>query len=163
MNKKEAIELFANEGWTKADAERALKEIDFKSDPDELTVRKAISLFAGSELSNRQRLQAAQKSLVTKISKELEQHKRDGSGKFEGETQDLLAKNAYLDAQIKEITTKNAELSKANEQLKKDNKALKNLVDQIKLKLTVDTKNLLKLEDSEIRQALAKFFSWTLG
>jgi aminoglycoside N3'-acetyltransferase len=31
VNKLEAIELFATEGWTKADAERALKGVDFKT------------------------------------------------------------------------------------------------------------------------------------
>ena len=48
-------------------------------------------------------------------------------------------------------------------QLKKDNKELKNVVDQIRLRLARDTKMLLQYEDSEIRKALIRMFRWTLG
>ena len=52
MNKQEAIELLNHEGWTKADAQRALESINFKINPDvdELTIRRAASQFAGAEL-----------------------------------------------------------------------------------------------------------------
>jgi hypothetical protein len=73
MEKLEAIKLLVSEGWTKADAIRALEILDFNSNPDEFTIRRAISSFAGSELINRQRLQAAQKGLVTKKQKEIQQ------------------------------------------------------------------------------------------
>ena len=68
MNKKEAIALLNNEGWTKTDAQRALKLLDFKLNLefDELTIRQAASKFAGVQLYERQRLQAAQKGMVTK-------------------------------------------------------------------------------------------------
>ena len=72
MNKSEATQLLVREGWTKADALRALERVDFNQNPDELTIRRAISLFAGPELINRQRLQAAQKGMVTKRTKEIE-------------------------------------------------------------------------------------------
>ena len=166
VNKLEAIELFAAEGWTKADAERALKGVDFKTNPNELAIRKAVSQFAGSELDNRQRLQAAQKTLVTKKSKEIDKYKdfqNQGNTELEEKIKDLLSKNSDLENQAKKLMSSNTELLKANEELKKDNKALKNLVDQIRLKLAISTKQILKYEDSEIRQALAKFFSWTLG
>lgn len=165
MNKQEAIELFVSEGWTKSDAEKALKDIDFKLNPDELTIHKAASQFAGSELDTRQRLQAAQKGLVTKKTKELEKYKsqKQDPGNFESEIQDILTKNAALESKIKNLSSQNAELTSANEKLKKDNKALKNLVDEIRLKLAINTKQLLRYEDSEIRQALVKLFSWTLG
>jgi hypothetical protein len=167
VNKLEAIELFATEGWTKADAERALKGVDFKTNPDELTIRKAVSHFAGSELENRQRLQAAQKTLVTKKGRELEKYrnsqKQGNNGNFDERIKDLLSKNTNLETQVKELISNKTELIEANEKLKKDNKALKNLVDEIRLKLAINTKQLLKYPDSEIRQALAKFFSWTLG
>ena len=71
MKKSDATKLLVSEGWTKADAIRALSDIDFQTDPDELTIRRGISQFAGQELINRQRLQAAQKGIVTKRSKEL--------------------------------------------------------------------------------------------
>jgi predicted nucleic acid-binding Zn-ribbon protein len=166
VNKLEAIELFATEGWTKADAERALKGVDFKTNPDELTIRKAVSHFAGSELENRQRLQAVQKGLVTKRNRELEKYRNpltQGNENLERKIQDLLSKNVNLESQIKELLSNKTELVKVNEELKKDNKALKNLVDEIRLKLAISTKQILKYEDSEIRQALVKFFSWTLG
>jgi hypothetical protein len=75
----------------------------------------------------------------------------------------LLARNTSLEIQVKKLISEKAELFQANEGLKKDNKALKNLVDEIKLKIAISTKQILKYEDSEIRQALVKFFSWTLG
>ncbi|MCD8489270.1 MAG: hypothetical protein LRZ84_21665 [Desertifilum sp.] len=47
-------------------AERALQELDFSQDISERQIWIALSKFAGSELLKRQRLQAAQKSQVTK-------------------------------------------------------------------------------------------------
>lgn len=55
MKRTEAINLFVEDGWTKADAERALEGLDFSKDPDELTVYKYSSLFSGKELIARQR------------------------------------------------------------------------------------------------------------
>lgn len=168
MKKLEAIELLVSEGWTKADADRALKVIDFTANPDELTIRKAVSVFAGAELIHRQRLQAAQKTLVTKKTKEIERKEEEYADEIEqikqaqvskpsdSKTQDLLAKNKSLEATVKNLTL-------ANNILKKDNKDLKNIVDQIKLKLTLDTKKLLQYQDSEIRQAAIKLFKSTLG
>jgi hypothetical protein len=72
VKKSEAIDLLKKEKWTEADAKRALENIDFKSDPDELTIRRLTSSFAGSQLIERQRLQAAQKSMVTKKTKEID-------------------------------------------------------------------------------------------
>lgn len=76
MNKKEAIALLNNEGWTKADAKRALELLDFKLnlELDELTIRQAASKFAGVQLYERQRLQAAQKGMVTKKNQEIQQY-----------------------------------------------------------------------------------------
>ncbi len=144
MNRTEAINLLNQEGWTKADAQRALAAIDFDTNPDELTIRKTVSLFAGTELINRQRLQAAQKAQVTKKNKEIE----------------IL--NQYNNPDP-ELQKKIEALIIANDELKKDNKKLKNIADQIKLKLAIDTKQLLQYQDSEIRQRLIKLFKWTLG
>jgi hypothetical protein len=66
MNKKEAIDLARKEGWTKADAERALQELDFNKDLSEGQIWITLSKFAGFELLERQRLQSAHKSQVTK-------------------------------------------------------------------------------------------------
>ncbi len=66
MNKKEAIDLARKEGWAKADVERALQEFDFSKDLSDKQLWITLSKFAGSELLKRQRLQAAQKSQVTK-------------------------------------------------------------------------------------------------
>lgn len=141
MTRSEAIKLLESEGWTKADAIRALEEIDFNTHPDELAIRRSVSQFAGSELSKRQRLQAAQKGMVTKKAKEIEQKNLE---------------NNTLGSKVEILVG-------VNEQLKKDNKDLKNLVDAIKLKLAKDTKKLLQYEDSEIRKALIQLFKWTLG
>lgn len=65
MKKKEAIEFAKSFNWTEADAKRALAEIDLK-EADEQTILLAMAKFSGSELFERQRLQAAQKAQVTK-------------------------------------------------------------------------------------------------
>ncbi|MBD2515994.1 hypothetical protein H6G93_13405 [Nostoc sp. FACHB-973] len=177
MNKSQSIKLLESEGWTKADAMRALEVIDFSTNPDEITIRRAISAFAGSELIKRQRLQAAQKGLVTKKSNEIEKnnqeyavkieqlnkYQKQENQKYEGEIEKLSDTNKVLETKIKNITIQNNELMQANEQLKKDNKALKNLIDEIRLKLAMNTKKLLQYEDSEIRQALIIMFKSTLG
>ncbi|MEI2418933.1 hypothetical protein V6O07_01565, partial [Arthrospira platensis SPKY2] len=71
MTKKEAIALLKEQGWTKADAERALTALDFSTNPDRLVILEAAIQFSGAELLNRQRLQAAQKGQVDRKRKEL--------------------------------------------------------------------------------------------
>jgi predicted RNase H-like nuclease (RuvC/YqgF family) len=122
---------------------RALEGVDFGQNPDELTIRRVISLFAGPELSKRQRLQAAQKGMVTKKTKEIESKDRD---------------NHQLRSQVTMLASEKTELAEANDRLKKDNRALKNLIDQIKLKIAIDVKDLLRYEDSQMRKALVKWF-----
>jgi chromosome segregation ATPase len=75
----------------------------------------------------------------------------------------LTTENQQLSLKMQTLTTRNDELFEANNQLKKDNKELKNIVDQIRLRLSRDTKMLLQYEDSEIRRALIRLFRWTLG
>ncbi len=170
MNRLEAIKLLESEGWTKADAIRALEVINLNTNPDELTIRRAISPFAGSELNKRQRLQAAQKAMVTKKAKEIERKDEEYAAKInqcekdqkqerekhEAGIQSLSSKNDTLEAKVKTLTS-------INDQLKKDNKDLKNIVDAIKLKLAMDMKKLLQYEDSQIRKAAIKLFKSTLG
>ncbi|WP_375473278.1 hypothetical protein [uncultured Nostoc sp.] len=177
MNKSQAIKLLESEAWTKADAMRALEAIDFNTNPDEITIRRAISPFAGSELIKRQRLQAAQKRMITMKTRELESKEQEYAAKidqfkkypkqerekYEVEIQTLSQKNNILEVEIKTIYSQNKNLTEVNEHLKKDNKALKNLVDQIRLRLAMNTKKILQYEDSEIRKAVITFFQWTLG
>lgn len=139
MNKSQAIKLLEGEGWTTADAKRALEKIDFNINPDEITIRRAISHFAGSELINRQRLQAAQKGLVTKKTNELERKEkeyatkidrlinsqREEKDKREAEIQSLYSKSNLVEDRLKAITSQNKDLIVVNEQLMKDNKTLK--------------------------------------
>ena len=68
MKKKEAIEFAKSFNWTEADAKRAFIDIDFKKASNE-TLLLAMANFAGLELLERQRLQAAQKAQVTKKKK----------------------------------------------------------------------------------------------
>ena len=82
---------------------------------------------------------------------------------LEAEINQLTAENQSLGLKVQTLTTHNDELVEANDQLKKDNKELKNVVDQIRLRLARDTKMLLQYEDSEIRKALIRLFRWTLG
>lgn len=83
--------------------------------------------------------------------------------KLEIEVNDLSSQNQSLSSNVQSLTTLNDELVEANNKLKKDNKELKNVVDQIRLRLARDTKMLLQYEDSEIRKAMIRLFRWTLG
>lgn len=148
MKKSEAITLLEADGWTKADAGRALAEVDFGADPDELAIRRLASAFAGPELKTRQRLQAAQKGLVTRKVGEIEQTKQEKS---------------EIETQAKRLASENSELVEVSNQLKADNKALKNVVDSIRLRLAIDVKQLMNYQDSEIRQALAKWYKKSQG
>ncbi|NER83840.1 MAG: hypothetical protein F6K42_30715 [Leptolyngbya sp. SIO1D8] len=82
---------------------------------------------------------------------------------LEAEVKNLSSQNHFLSKKVQILTTQNDELVDANDKLKKDNKDLKNIVDQIRLRLARDTKMLLDYEDSEIRKALIRLFRWTLG
>lgn len=83
--------------------------------------------------------------------------------KLEAEVQGLYSKNQSLASKVQNLNTQNDDLTVANTQLKKENKDLKNIVDQIRLRLARDTKMLLQYEDSEIRKAVIRLFRWTLG
>jgi hypothetical protein len=166
VNKKKAIELLNHEGWTKADAQRALESINFKTniDIDELFVRRAASQFAGAELSNRQNLQRAQKAMVTKRNNQIQSY----IVQIEELTLKIGSSNgensAELEKQVKELKGKISNLVEANEVLKKDNKNLKNIVDEIRFKLTVQIKDIFKLNNIlEIRQRLMNLLKSTLG
>lgn len=176
MKKSDAVNLLASEGWTKADAMRALEGTDFSKNPDELTIRRAVSPFSGAELINRQRLQAAQKGEVTKKNKKIEkktQENADLESKVRiltSEKRELIESNGQLRRDSKDLIEVNNQLKKdnknlieVNDQLKRDNKDLKNLVDAIKLKLAIDVRQLMQYENSEIRKALAKWFKSTQG
>lgn len=82
---------------------------------------------------------------------------------LERDIEKLNMENQRLSQQLQGLTARNDELTEANSILKKDNKELKNVVDQIRLQLAKNTKELLQYEDSEIRKALVRVFRWTLG
>lgn len=65
MTQQDAIQYAKHFGWTGADAKRAFADIDLKN-ADELALLTAMVNFAGPTLFERQRLQGAQKGLVTK-------------------------------------------------------------------------------------------------
>lgn len=155
MNKTESINLLVNEGWTKADALRALEEIDFKQNPDELTIYQRALSFAGRELINRQRLQASQKSLVTRKTKEI--------GVRVEENQNLQRQTSLLDEEKAKLQAQNVTLNEVKEQLEQDNRNLKNIIDSIRLRLSVEGGKLMQFEDSEIRRALAKWLKGIQG
>jgi chromosome segregation ATPase len=96
----------------------------------------------------------------------LESRKRqleDEQKKLEAEIEDLSSSNQALSSQMQTLVTQNDELTAANTVLKKENRDLKNIVDQIKLRLARDTKELLQYENSELRKAVIRLFRWTLG
>lgn len=155
MTKKEAIALLVKDGWTKADAQRALQGVDFAQNPNELIIRQCASNFAGQELYNRQRLQAAQKAMVTKRSKTV--------NILAQENKRIVAENQQLKQEQPALNDEYEKLKQINLELQKDNKALQTYINQIQLRLALDVKKLLKFEDSEIRKELVKWFARTQG
>lgn len=120
--------------------------------------------FEALQVEYRQLEDSIQNIEVAKVALEsrkklLEQEQR----KLEADIQNLSSKNQALASKVQTLTSQNDELTVANTQLKKENKDLKNIVDQIRLRLARDTKLLLQYEDSEIRKALIRLFQWTLG
>jgi DNA repair exonuclease SbcCD ATPase subunit len=75
----------------------------------------------------------------------------------------LTSENQQLADTVKEIDTEKEKLIAHNDELKKDNKRLKNLVDAIRLTLSLDVKDLLKKEDGELRKSIAKLYNSILG
>lgn len=71
MTKKEAIKLATDCGWTAEDAKRAYQGLNFKQANQE-QILLALLKFAGPELSQRQRAQAAHKGLHTKARQKIE-------------------------------------------------------------------------------------------
>lgn len=73
MLKKEYIEFARAFGWTAKDAERAYNQATIRSTPPitEVEILRTLATFAGRELTERQRLQAAQKGQVTRNRKAL--------------------------------------------------------------------------------------------
>ncbi len=180
VTKKEAIVFLREQGWTKADAERALDALDFSATFDRLSILQAASRFAGTELINRQRLQAAQKGQVTRKQKELaekeekihdlvkqiinlrENPSSEELAELQGKLKDLETDRDNLLASKDEMEKQTDELKKVNDLLMKDNRQLRNLLDQIRLKVAQETKSLLRYQDSEIRQAVIRLFQKTI-
>jgi chromosome segregation ATPase len=167
VNKSQAIKLLKDEGWTEADAKRALEVIDFNNNPDELTIRRTISSFAGPELFKRQRLQAAQKGMVTKKTKEIERKDEEyvikinqyeeslkrAKEKYESEIQTLLFRKTDLETKVNSLAFQNNELLQANENLKKD----KTVLVKVKEELGKDKAELSKVKE-ELEKDKAELF-----
>jgi hypothetical protein len=92
--KQKAIEFAKQYNWTKPDAERAFEGLNFK-EADEQKLLIALVEFAGSELLNRQRLQAAQKGQVTKKNKYIKEIEIDFAKQVK-EYEDVLQKERSL-------------------------------------------------------------------
>lgn len=92
--KKEAIAFAQRFNWTAKDAERAFADVDFKN-ANEHTLLLALVNFAGPELLERQRLQAAQKAQVTKKAKYIKEIEVEFTTKVK-EYEEVLEKERSL-------------------------------------------------------------------
>jgi hypothetical protein len=91
---QEAIQYAKHFGWTGTDAKRAFINIDLK-EADELALLTAMVNFAGPMLYERQRLQGAQKGLVTKKEKYIKQMEIEFSEKV-SDYEEQLSKERSL-------------------------------------------------------------------
>ena len=94
MTKTEAITFAKKFNWTAADAERAFDGLDFKK-ADEQDLLLALVNFAGPLLLERQRLQAAQKTQVTKKTNYIKKIETDFANKV-SEYEETLEKERSL-------------------------------------------------------------------
>ncbi len=82
VTKKEAIEFAKKYNWTAKDAERAYANVALENATEQDLIT-ALLAFAGPELLERQRLQAAQKAQVTKKKNYIEKIESDFASKIE--------------------------------------------------------------------------------
>lgn len=86
---EEAIKYAKHFGWTGADAKRAFANISLQ-EADELALLTAMVNFAGPTLYERQRLQGAQKGLVTKKEKHIKKIEKEFSEKISSFEEQML-------------------------------------------------------------------------
>lgn len=102
MTQQDAIQYAQHFGWTGADAKRAFTDIDLKN-ADELTLLTAMVNFAGHTLYERQRLQGAQKGLVTKKEKYIKQIELEFADKVSDYEEQLSAQRSLFVATIAKV------------------------------------------------------------
>ncbi len=81
FSKQQSIEFAQQYQWTIEDAKRAFANVNLK-EADERDLLIAMAQFAGKELINRQRAQAAQKGQVTKNTKYIKEIEQDFAKKI---------------------------------------------------------------------------------
>lgn len=93
--KKEAIEYAKKFNWTAADAKRAFANVNLEQ-ASEQDILMALVTFAGSELLERQRLQAAQKGQVTKKNNYIKQIEQDFATKIDQYEETLKKERSFF-------------------------------------------------------------------
>jgi hypothetical protein len=101
FTQQEAIQYAKHFGWTGADAKRAFLDIDLKD--AELALLTAMVNFAGPTLYERQRLQGAQKGLVTKKESYIKQIEIEFSEKVIDYEEQLSAQRSLFVATIAKV------------------------------------------------------------
>ncbi len=101
-NKKEALNYAKHFGWTEADAKRAFVDIDLNA-VDELALLTAMVNFAGPTLLERQRLQGAQRGLVTKKENYIKQIELEFSEKVSDYEEQLSAERSVFVTMIAKV------------------------------------------------------------
>ncbi|MGD1866260.1 MAG: hypothetical protein ACFB0D_17050 [Phormidesmis sp.] len=99
---QEAVQYAKHFGWTGADAKRAFANIDLKH-ADEHALLSAMVNFAGPTLYERQRLQGAQKGLVTKKEKYIKQMELEFSEKVSDYEEQLSVERSLFVVTIAKV------------------------------------------------------------
>ena len=102
MTQQEAMQYAKHFGWTGADAKRAFAGIELK-DADEFALLTAMVNFAGPTLFERQRLQGAQKGLVTKKENYIKQIELEFAEKVSNYEEQLSAQRSLFVATIAKV------------------------------------------------------------
>ena len=88
MRKQDAIAFAKKFDWTAADAKRAFVNLDIK-EADEQSLLLAMANFAGKELLERQRLQAAQRGQVTRKKNEIKRIELEYAATIESHAKEI--------------------------------------------------------------------------
>ena len=102
MTQQDAIQYAKHFGWTGADAKRAFADIDLQN-ADELALLTAMVNFAGPTLYERQRLQGAQKGLVTKKEKYIKRIEQDFAERVSDYEEQLASERSIFVSMIARI------------------------------------------------------------
>lgn len=92
-----------------------------------------------------------------------ENNPSQGRGILENRIATLAAQAEALEKQMTSLAGDNQKLVEVNDDLKKDNRDMKNIVDAIRLRFSLEIEQIMEQDDAQLRQAILKMYQSVLG